>query len=61
MNPDSVYLQIKDNGIGFELRGLLDRSFGLIGMQERCDRMEGKLVINSAGDRGTEIIVTVSK
>lgn len=58
---DSIYLQIKDNGVGFELRSLSNQSFGLIGMQERCDRMGGNLVINSASDRGTEIIVTVSK
>ncbi len=34
---DTVFLQIKDNGIGFDPQQLLNNSFGLIGMQERCD------------------------
>ncbi|WP_019505423.1 GAF domain-containing sensor histidine kinase [Pleurocapsa sp. PCC 7319] len=57
---DSVYLQIKDNGIGFEAQQLLNSSFGLIGIQERCDRLGGNLVITSAVGQGTEIVVTVA-
>ncbi|VEP15685.1 hypothetical protein H1P_360020 [Hyella patelloides LEGE 07179] len=56
---DIVHLQIKDNGIGFNPQLLQNQGFGLIGMRERCDRLKGNLVINSASDRGTEIIVTV--
>ena len=56
---DIVHLQIKDNGIGFNPQLLQNKGFGLIGMRERCDRLKGTLVINSASDRGTEIIVTV--
>ena len=56
---DIFHLQIKDNGIGFNPKLLQNQGFGLIGMRERCDRLNGNLVINSASDRGTEIIVTV--
>lgn len=57
--PDSVHLMIQDNGKGFEPQLLINDSFGLMGMQERCDRHHGNLIINSKSDRGTEIIVTI--
>ncbi len=57
---DTVHLQIKDNGKGFNPQLLLGEGFGLIGMRERCDRLKGNLVINSAIGQGTEIIVTVA-
>ena len=56
---DTVHLQIKDNGIGFDLQSLQNEGFGLLGMRERSDRLDGHLVINSAIGQGTEIIVTV--
>ena len=56
---DSVELQIIDNGIGFELDREMSGNFGLIGMQERCDRHHGNLIINSHKSRGTEIAVTI--
>ena len=56
---ETVSLQVKDNGIGFDPNQLLNSSFGLIGIQERCDRHKGNLVINSSRNFGTEIIVTV--
>ena len=56
---NTVSLQIKDNGIGFNPQRLLNNSFGLVGMQERCDRHNGNLIIDSNSDRGTEIMVTI--
>ena len=56
---NSIELQIKDNGIGFEPDRLSDTSFGLIGMQERSDRHNGNLLINSDRDRGTKITITI--
>ena len=56
-----VELQIKDNGIGFELDREKSDNFGLMGMQERCDRHQGNLIINSQKNRGTEIIITIPK
>ncbi|GAB4532078.1 MAG: hypothetical protein Tsb0014_16160 [Pleurocapsa sp.] len=57
---DSIHLQIKDNGVGFEPKVTMGRGFGLIGIKERCDRINCNLVLNSASDRGTEIIITVT-
>ena len=54
-----IELQIKDNGIGFEPNLVLNNSFGLMGMQERCDRHHGSLLINSDRERGTEITITI--
>ena len=58
---DTIHLQIKDNGIGFNVRSQANVGFGLMGMRERCDRLNCNIIINSAIGRGTEIIVTVSK
>ena len=58
--PDTIYLQIKDNGIGFDLQQLQSGGFGLLGMRERCVRLDGDLVINSVIGEGTEITITVA-
>ena len=56
---NTVSLQVKDNGVGFDPQQPLNNSFGLIGMQERCDRHNGNLAIDSSGDRGTKIIASI--
>ena len=56
----SIELQIKDNGIGFKLSEVLNDSFGLIGMQERCDRHNGNLLFDSSPENGTSIIVKIA-
>ena len=52
-----IHLQIKDNGIGFDVDSTTN-GFGLMGMQERCDRLNCDLVINSNPEQGTNISVT---
>jgi signal transduction histidine kinase len=47
-----------DDGKGFDPHTDYD-GFGLIGMKERVDRMNGLFVIRSKPDVGTEIIVTL--
>ncbi|MEH2341281.1 MAG: AAA family ATPase [Nostoc sp.] len=55
-----VVLQIKDNGQGFESQSLsVGRGFGLLGMSERAQRIEGELTIFSHLGQGTEITVRV--
>lgn len=58
--PDTIYLQIKDNGIGFDLQQLQSEGFGLLGMRERCDCLNADLVINSVVGEGTEILIRVA-
>lgn len=54
---------IKDNGKGFnvkELKGNKDKkSFGIIGMKERIDLLEGKMTIDSKVGLGTFIMIQV--
>ena len=56
---DTIYLQIKDNGIGFNPEQLQGKGFGLLGIQERCDRLNAHFDIRSEIGRGTEITITV--
>ncbi len=60
---DKLYIVIKDNGVGFDkdkLKAKLgDSGFGLIGMKERAELLNGKLEILSNIGEGTRIILTI--
>ncbi|HSE15624.1 MAG TPA: two-component regulator propeller domain-containing protein [Pyrinomonadaceae bacterium] len=56
----SVRLSIRDDGRGFDpSEQVADGHFGLIGMRERAAQVGGALSIQSAQERGTEIVVDV--
>jgi signal transduction histidine kinase len=58
--PQVVCLRIRDDGEGFDpQRPLGGNRFGLVGMRERTERIEGHLAIHSRPGEGTEIAVTV--
>ncbi len=58
ISPDSFQLQLADDGKGFD--PLADHDgFGLIGMKERVDRMNGQFIIRSKPNVGTEILVVL--
>jgi signal transduction histidine kinase len=52
---------IEDNGVGFDIRAVQSdgkrRGLGLIGMQERLNAIGGALSIDSAGGRGTRLLI----
>ncbi len=50
-----VLLRIADNGVGFRPAGPRRRSFGLQTMRERAESVGGRLLIESAEQKGTEI------
>ncbi len=51
---------VRDNGKGFEIEEEYDdNSFGLMGMQERVELLEGKMKLDSKPGRGTEIFVQI--
>lgn len=59
---DSIHLVIKDNGVGFNVRAVEEKArehFGIIGMRERVDLLEGKMIINSVESEGTEIVIDI--
>ncbi len=60
----SIRIHIKDDGVGFnveEALGAKDRShgWGLLGMRERVELVNGSIVINSSPDQGTELVIEV--
>lgn len=61
--PQSVRCTIRDNGIGFDVPVILNRTekpgLGLIGMRERVNSIGGSLAILSNPGGGTELTVTI--
>lgn len=59
---DRIITIIKDNGVGFDYNELLEnssaKSFGLTGIKERVNIMNGSIKINSKPGSGTEVIIT---
>ncbi|RNF38197.1 sensor histidine kinase [Planococcus salinus] len=56
---EHVSLVIKDNGVGFDQSLVKDQSFGLIGMKERIDLIEGDFFINSSPGNGTMLMFQI--
>ncbi|MRX72176.1 histidine kinase [Bacillus lacus] len=62
VNSENVILIIKDNGKGFELGEIKTKevkSFGLLGMGERVELLNGKMTIDSKVGLGTFIMIQV--
>jgi len=57
---DMVTVIIEDNGTGFDTaENVGSESFGLVGMRERINLLNGQLVIKSIKGTGTKIIIKV--
>jgi len=55
-------LRVKDDGQGFEVSQIsLEHGFGLLGMSERAEQMNGELIIQSQPGQGTEVVVIVNR
>ncbi|MCR3921638.1 MAG: sensor histidine kinase [Firmicutes bacterium] len=58
-----VNITISDDGCGFDTKQFLlpmeNESFGLLGMRERVELLEGEMEIKSVPNRGTEIQITI--
>lgn len=54
-----VVVVIKDDGKGFDQHEKKEGAFGLIGMKERVNMLKGELIINSAINKGTLIMLTI--
>ncbi len=62
--PEQINVRIEDNGIGFDLEkvreGLIEGDhFGLFGMQERMELLDGSLNIQTGVGKGTKIGITI--
>ena len=61
-SPREVVLEIRDNGKGFDpgaCAGPKDGHFGLLGIQERAERLGGQVSISSAPGSGTSVRVDI--
>lgn len=60
-----VHIEVSDNGKGFAYNqdelGRDAEGYGLLGMQERCDLVGGKMEIQTAPGQGTKIKVKINK
>ncbi|AQQ53953.1 sensor histidine kinase [Planococcus lenghuensis] len=56
---NKVTFIVKDNGTGFDPNAVKQQSYGLIGMRERVDLIDGKMFINSAPGAGTVLMFQI--
>jgi signal transduction histidine kinase len=54
----SIDIEVRDRGLGFD-RGEATGGFGLIGMRERADLVDGTLAVTSTPGEGTTVTIAV--
>ncbi|MCM3663603.1 sensor histidine kinase [Mesobacillus subterraneus] len=59
IKKDHVMVVIKDDGKGFDINDKKPESFGILGIKERVELLEGELSIHSKVGTGTLIIIQV--
>ncbi|MEH7332824.1 sensor histidine kinase [Neobacillus drentensis] len=55
----SISVLIKDNGVGFDITQKKPESFGMIGMRERVDLLDGEITFDSKIGKGTAVLIHV--
>lgn len=59
IGKEYITVLVKDNGQGFDIDERKPESFGIIGMRERVELLEGKITINSKIGTGTVVLIQV--
>ncbi|HEU4964924.1 MAG TPA: sensor histidine kinase [Bacilli bacterium] len=63
MTDKQLIAHIEDDGVGFFVEEMLDDEqgghFGLLGMQERVQLLDGKLEIKSTKNKGTRVMISL--
>ncbi|MCA0971558.1 sensor histidine kinase [Halobacillus litoralis] len=59
MTLQSTMIIVKDNGKGFDPSEKKEQSFGLVGMRERVDMLDGELNIDSSPGEGTIVTIQI--
>ncbi|WP_175990084.1 sensor histidine kinase [Bacillus sp. Marseille-Q1617] len=59
VKKDNITVVVKDNGKGFDIEAQKTGSFGIMGMKERVDLLEGDITIDSTIGAGTVVIIGV--
>lgn len=58
---DRVMVMIEDDGVGFDPQALQDgEHFGLLGLRERAEALDGSLTLESTPGAGTTVVVEVA-
>lgn len=60
-SDEEVVITIEDNGKGFVPEEAQSKSFGMRGMQERANLIQGSLTIDSSPGSGTRIVITAPR
>ena len=55
----NLIMVVSDDGKGFDPSLKCDKSFGLIGMRERVEMLDGKLSISTGEGKGTKVYITI--
>jgi two-component system, NarL family, sensor histidine kinase DegS len=55
INKDSIFVSVKDNGKGFDISEVKYQSFGIIGMKERVELLDGEITFDSKVGIGTSV------
>lgn len=58
-NNEHAILLVKDDGCGFDQEEKKENSFGLIGMKERVDLLDGTISVHSKINQGTLVMIKV--
>jgi two-component system sensor histidine kinase DegS len=56
---NKVLILVADDGIGFDLSVKKEGSYGLIGMKERAELLNGELIIHSEFGHGTKVLIHI--
>lgn len=56
---NDINVVVKDNGKGFNTEEVREHSFGILGMTERVDLLEGKIEIHSVMNAGTVVMIKI--
>lgn len=59
LTRNSISVVVKDDGKGFDMNMDKPESFGILGMKERVELLQGQLSIDSKVGRGTIVIIQV--
>jgi len=59
IEAQSLVLEIKDNGIGFDPQNIPSGHYGLLGIRERIRLIGGQLTLNTAPGQGTIIAIQI--
>ncbi|PDO09817.1 MAG: hypothetical protein BLM47_10570 [Candidatus Reconcilbacillus cellulovorans] len=57
--PDSVQLTVRDNGVGLPAGFQQATGYGLVGMRERAELLNGRLDVESRPNEGTKLVVRI--